>query len=149
MNKKIFALAILLLSSLVLNVYAALVGVYTVRNQGTLSVDLELAVYFDRECTMPCSEFSWGHVEIAVTKYVALYIKNENTVPMTISATWVNWNPANFSDYATFTSTLYSNPELFAGETKEFDMTLLVSSDYAGPDEFTFDVIVQGTEIVP
>lgn len=151
MNKKIAVLSTFLIASLVVNAYGILSGFFTFTNIGSLGTDLKIGVYFDRECTLPISnDFNkdWEHVEIGTMKIAVVYVKNENAIPVTISATWANWYPTNLPDYATFTTDLYGTEELYAGESKEFDMHLTVYGNYTGPSDFTFDVVVQATEIV-
>lgn len=141
----------LLVASLIVNVYAALTGFFTFHNIGSLGTDLKIGVYFDPECEMPISndfEKNWEHVERSVTNYATVYVQNENSVDVIISTSWTNWYPADFPDYANFSATLYSEPTLLAGEIKMLNMHLLIDGTYSGPDDFSFNVVVQGTEIM-
>lgn len=148
-NKIIAVLAAALLASLAVNAYAAMVGIYTFRNRGTLSVDLEIKAYLDADCTILANDVEWGHVELNVEQLKTTWVKNENTVPVTISAIATNWNPSNLSDHIEFRAVPYSTPQLVAGEVKELDLYLTVYSTYTGPDDFTFDIVVQAAEIAP
>lgn len=147
MRKTTAIISAILTISLIFNVYAVLTGTFTIPTTGTLSTDLKLAVYEDRDCTILCETIEWGHVEKNVQQIKAVFVKNENTVPIAISGIAENWNPAEVETYATFEAIPYGDPNLASGEVKELDFHLTVSGDYLGMSDFTFDIVITGTEI--
>lgn len=149
MKKPIAILSAILITSLICTAFAVLTGIYTIPNTGTLRTDLQLAAYEDVDCTIPCTNITWGNIEPNVKNYKTLYVKNLNTVPISISSHTENWNPAELADYVTFSGTLYSSPNLASGESNMFNIQLTINGTYTGEPDFAFDIVITGTEIVP
>lgn len=122
-------------------------GQYRIPSTGTLGTDLKIMVYNDRDCTIPCTTLDWSHIEKNVEQVKCVFVKNENAVPVLISTTTENWNPAELADYVDFSANLYSEPNLASGEVKELDIHLTIFQNCSETiTDLSFDIVVTGTE---
>lgn len=124
-------------------VSAALVTSRTVSSTGSVKA-VGVGVYWDSACTNQTSSFSWGVVAPGSTASVTLYVKNNGTVPVTLTASFGNWNPASAAGYFT-PGWNCTNYVLGTGLVVAAVLTLAVSQSITGVTNFSFDVTLTGT----
>lgn len=105
-----------------------------------------VGVYWDDDCTDNVTSINWGFLELGATSNKTVYIKNEGNLPVVLNMTTDNWNPT--SAYENIT--LSWNREGYVLNTTvpvtQAVLTLSVSPDISGVTNFTFDIIITGTE---
>jgi hypothetical protein len=121
-----------------------LVASRTVSNSGNVKA-VGVGVYWNFACTNETTSINWGSLDPNTTKSYTVYIKNNGTIPVTLSLTKSNWNPASASTYLTLnwncTNYLLGNGGVAAGV-----LTLTVSPSISGIASFSFDITIIGTE---
>ncbi|MCD6431687.1 hypothetical protein J7L33_03160 [Candidatus Bathyarchaeota archaeon] len=105
-----------------------------------------VGVYWDNACTNNVTSIDWGFLEPGATVNKTVYIKNEGNTPMVLNMTTDNWNPASASENIT----LSWNREGYVLNTTapvvQAILTLSVSPNISGVTNFSFDIIITGTE---
>ena len=129
---------------MVVTALGALVATRTISNTGNLKA-IGVGVYWDSSCTNVTSSINWGAVDPGVSKNVTIYIKNEGSVAVKLNMTVSNWNPASASNYMTLNWNR-ENYVLSPGAVVQAVLTLSVSSGTSGFTNFSFDIIIAGTE---
>jgi len=124
-------------------VSAALVTSKTVNSTGSVKA-VGVGVYWDSACTNQTSSFGWGVVAPSSTASVTLYVKNNGTVPVTLTASFGNWNPASAASYLT-PGWNCTNYVLGNGLVVAAVLTLAVSQSITGVTNFSFDITLTGT----
>lgn len=123
---------------------ASLLGAYQrIPNAGNVKA-VGVGVYWDSECTRNVTSIDWGFLEPGGTADVPVYVKNDGNVAAVLSMTKDNWDPAVASGYMSLSWNRESyvlNP----GSVQAV-LTLSVSSEITGVTNFSFDIIITGTE---
>ena len=101
-------------------------------------------VYWDSECTNPCTAINWGDLYPGDVKTQQLYIKNIENTPCTLTLATANWSPWSASIYIAV-SWNYTGQTLNPGEVLPVTFTLEVSQQITGIHEFQFDIIITAT----
>lgn len=105
-----------------------------------------VGVYWDDDCTDNVTSINWGFLEPGATSNKTVYIKNEGNLPVVLNITTDNWSPT----LAYENITLSWNREGYVLNTTvpvtQAVLTLSVSPDISGVTNFTFDIIITGTE---
>jgi len=139
------AVAAIAVMSVVISVLAAaLVTSSTFSNSGTI-VAIGVGVYSDSACTTVLTSINWGNLTLGASASYTIYVKNNGTVPVTLTMTTGNWNPTTASSYITL-SWNRSNYVLTAGSSVQAALTLNVSSSLTGFTNFAFDITITGTQ---
>jgi len=139
----ISAIAVVLCSSEY--IFGLLATTLSINTSGVVtSADLE--AYWDSDCTNTVSSINWGTIYPGESKNVTIYIKNTGNVPLTLSLLTDNWNPSEAESYLTL-SWNYNGEHLQADETLPVTLTLVVSSNTQGITNFSFNIIITGTEV--
>jgi len=126
-------------------IFGLLSTVLPINTSGVItSADLE--AYWDSECTNAVSSINWGTIYPGGSKNVTIYLKNTGNVPLNLSLSTDNWNPSNAGTYLTLTWD-YSGEQLQPGGVVQVTLTLTVSSNTQGITNFSFDVVITGTEV--
>lgn len=125
-------------------VSAALVTSRTITSTGSIK-SVGVSVYWDSACTNQTSSFSWGVLAPGSTASIKLYVKNSGTIPVTLSASFGNWNPASAASYMT-PGCNCTNYALGTGSVAAAVLTLTVSQSITGVTNFSFDITLTGTE---
>jgi hypothetical protein len=115
----------------------------TLPSSGTVRA-INVEVYWDSECTLEVNSIDWGAPEPGQAVDRIVYVKNTGNLPLNLSISTSNWYPSNLDTYLNF----YWNREgrvLAAGEVTRSRLTIEVSSSIAGINDFSFDIIIQGT----
>ena len=129
---------------MIVTAVGALVATRTISNVGSVKA-MGVGVYWDSSCTNPVSSINWGELQPGIVKNVTIYVKNEGNVKMKLSMTASNWSPAQASSYITL-SWNRENYVLNPGSAISAVLTLSVSPSISGITNFSFDVIISGTE---
>ena len=129
---------------LMVSALGALVAIRTVSNSGSVTA-VGVGLYSDIGCTTALSAISWGTLNPGNVKTYTIYVRNEGTVPVTLSMTTGGWNPTSASSYITLTW----NQEKYvlpATQVVQAVLTLTVSSSVSGVTSFSFDITITGTQ---
>ena len=129
---------------LMVSALGALVAIRTVSNSGSVTA-VGVGLYSDIGCTTALSAISWGTLNPGNVKTYTVYVRNEGTVPVTLSMTTGGWNPTSASSYITLTW----NQEKYvlpATQVVQAVLTLTVSSSVSGVTSFSFDITITGTQ---
>jgi hypothetical protein len=118
----------------------ALMASWLVRNVGVVKA-VGVAVYWDADCTRPCSEINWGNLTLGETKNVTVYVRNEGNVPISLNMHTENWSPPTAAEHLTLTWN-YSGEVLQPKQTVSLCFTLSVDSQAFGFSSFSFEIWV-------
>jgi len=104
-----------------------------------------VGVYWDSNCSNIVSSIDWGALYPGSAKNVKVYIRNEITEPMYLILSTTNWNPSKASQYLNFE---WNNlgQQMNPGEKLQITLTLSVSSHIEGISNFSFDILVNGSD---
>jgi len=117
---------------------------FEVTNTGYVKA-IGVEVYFDEECTSEASSIDWGYLSPGERKTIIVYVRNNGTVPMILSHTVQNWNPADAQNYITF-SWDGEGKIVDAGEVIAVNLSLNVAENITGIESFSFELVIIGTE---
>jgi len=148
MNLKIPKIVILpiTLAALLLTVatLGALSDSQNLNYNGTIAT-VNVDIYSDEDCTQPCTTVNVGTLNPGSTFTQTIYIKNEGTIPVTLSMNTNNWNPTFADDYLTL-SWNRENHILEAETSCEATLTLTVATNADTLTSFSFTVTITGTQ---
>ena len=130
--------------------------ILTVTTTGLLSVNqtvpssgivttVNVGVYQEQACTHNLTSIDWGTLPPGGSATRIIYIRNIGTEPITITMTHANWSP----DEADGPITLDWSPDdttLNADQVTIATLTLNISEGISGIDEFSFNIVITGTE---
>lgn len=103
-----------------------------------------VGVYWDSSLTIPVVSVSWGVLEPGQTENRSVYVANESNVPIVLSLTTDNWNPANASTFMTLTWN-YEGASIPVSSYEYVTLSLHVNPAIAGITTFTFDITITGS----
>jgi hypothetical protein len=140
-------LAIALTAIVISALAAGLLSTYQrIPNDGNVTA-IGVGVYWDSACTNNVTTMSWGLLQAGEVYSQTVYIQNKGSTSLTLNMTTSNWNPASASNFITLTW----NREGYVLNTTvpviQTLLTLSVSSNISGIQEFTFDITITGIEI--
>jgi hypothetical protein len=121
----------------------ALVSSQTIPSGGTITA-VNVGVYSNSACTSNCTSIDWGTLSPGGSTTKTIYVKNTGTIPVTLSMTPANWSPSNANNYLTVTWNR-ANYALAAGASVSAILTLTASSSAGSLTNFSFDVVITGT----
>ena len=111
---------------------------------GTITT-VNVEAYTDSACTIPCTALSVGNVVPGSTATQTIYIKNNGTVPVTLTMTVSNWNPTTASSYLGL-SWNRQNHALSAGNSVQATLTLTATASTGSLTDFSCTVTITGTQ---
>jgi len=126
-------------------IFGLLTAVLPIATTGVVT-SAGLKAYWDSGCTNEVTSISWGSMYAGNSKNVTIYLKNTGNVPMTLSLTTDNWNPSSAETYFTLIWD-YSGGQIQPNEVLQITLTLTVSRNVQGVTDFSFNVIITGTEV--
>jgi hypothetical protein len=138
------AIAVIAVLGVVMSTLGALTASRTFSNSGSISA-IGVGVYSDSGCTTVLSSISWGTINPGASATYTVYVKNNGTIPVTLTMTTGTWNPATASSYITLSWNI-QNYVLPAGSSVQALLTLNVSPSTNGFTSFTFDITITGTQ---
>ena len=122
-----------------------LMSYQTMPSKGTITT-VNIGCYLDRDCTQNATSIDWGFLIPGDNATKILYIKNTGTVPVTLTMTTNSWQPTNASALIALSWNL-ENASLNATQSTEAVLTLAVSPDAGNLGDFSFNIIITGTEL--
>ncbi|MBN2335351.1 hypothetical protein JXL21_07290 [Candidatus Bathyarchaeota archaeon] len=145
-SKKILTFGVIIASlfaGMGMGVFGVLTASKTLSSSGSI-MGINVGVYSDLACTTPISSLDWGTPDPGDTVIRTIYVKNEGNAEMTLSMSANTWVPSGVDAYLTVSwdqeSTVLSEDEV-VGAT----VTLEVSSGITGVNDFSFQIVVEGT----
>jgi len=118
----------------------------TVPSKGTVLSTVKVGVYSDAACTQNCTAIDWGALNPGSSTTKAVYVKNNGTLPITLSMSADGWNPTEASNEMTL-SWDKSGATLNASQWVAANLTLTVSpSINSSITNFSFNITIMGTE---
>ena len=117
----------------------------TISSVGTFKA-IGIGAYWDTELTLSVDLLDWGVLTPGIQKSFTFYIANEGNLPLTLSISTSNWNPQISSDYLIVTWS-YLGQTISPGKTIPVTLTLTVSGNINGFNNFSFDIAIAGTSI--
>jgi hypothetical protein len=138
------AIAVIVVMSVVMSALGALAVSRTFSSSGNIAA-IGVGVYPDSGCTTVLSSIDWGTINPGSSATYTIYVKNNGTIPETLTMTTGNWDPATASSYIISTWNR-QNYVLSAGSSVQALVTLNVSSSVNGFTSFTFDITITGTQ---
>lgn len=121
-----------------------LVSRQTIQSAGDVNV-VGVGVFWEETCRSNVSSIDWGSLEVGATKKVSVYISNNGNTPVTLNMTTDDWSPALAPDYIELTWNREGDI-LGSGSVVRTALTLSVSPNVQGFTEFSFDIIITGTD---
>lgn len=115
----------------------------TISSVGTLKT-IGIGVYWNDDLTSRVSTINWGYLMPGGQKSFTVYVHNEGIIPLTLSMSTSNWNPASASSYLTLTWSRIDQ-KINAGTTVAVTLTLAVSESITGISSFNFDITAVGS----
>jgi hypothetical protein len=125
-------------------VFAILPASQKIPNTGKVKA-IGVGVYWDSSCSQKVSLIEWGSLEPGGKKDKNVYIRNEGNVPVVLSMTTDSWTPSSASSYIKL-SWNRGGYVLNSTTLVQADLTLSVLSTISGVGNFTFNIIINGTE---
>jgi len=114
---------------------------------GTVQIQTQTAglhVYTDSSCTVHVSSLPWGNISPGKSGSNIVYIKNEGTVPLTLTLNTTDWSPTNAPDYISLNWN-YNGQPLEPNHVILVRLTLTVSQNINGIENFNFQILINGT----
>jgi hypothetical protein len=147
-TRRLFATLAITVAVLSITATATAVGVLSnsksIQTSGTVKA-VNVAVYWNSACTNTTTTVNWGTLSPATSNTITLYIRNEGNTAVKLNLTTQNWNPTNTPNYMGLTWNR-QDQTLNAGTTTTANLTLTVFSNITGITNFSFDIIIAGTE---
>lgn len=106
---------------------------------------VNVGVYTDGECNNNCTSINWGSLAPGDTITKTVYVKNNGTIPLTLSLTTKSWEPSNAPIYLTV---IWDREGIIleAGNSTVATLTLTASNSAANIKTFSFNIDFTGTE---
>lgn len=146
LNNRGQTLVILLaLLTIILVVWSLRRGGFEVGNVSAVETSSSLGAYWDVGCSERVSSIDWGNMTPSQTKDIVFYIRNEGSTTMFLSGIDKNWNPIVAEGYIRF---VFGSADQIvqASEVKKVTCNLTVSREITNITNFSFDVLLQGTD---
>jgi len=103
-----------------------------------------VGIYKDINFTVAVAQIDWGLVEPGESKNFSAYIVNKSNIPITLSMTTEDWQPANASNSIALTWS-YAGDEIAVDGYRFITFVLDVDQAVSGIDAFSFTIVVVGT----
>jgi hypothetical protein len=126
------------------SIYGLLSAVLPINSTGIVA-SANINVYSDSGGLNEVSLINWGTLNPGGFGVVTIYVKNTGEVPLTLEMTNDNWDPESGETFFTLTWD-YTGGEVQPGGLAPVTLTLTVSGLIQGITNFSFDVVVIGTE---
>lgn len=127
------------------SVLALLQSSRTISSHGTIR-GVNVGVYSDSGCTQQLSSLEWGTIDNGSQTVKTVYVKNEGTSSMALSISNGTWVPVDATSYLTLTWNRESYV-LANGTSVGADLTLGVSPTFTNGTDFSFNIVIIGTQV--
>jgi hypothetical protein len=146
-NRKTVLLAafVVAVALMMASVLAVLQSSRTISSHGTIR-GVNVNIYQDSGCSQLLSSLDWGTIDNGSQTVKTVYVKNEGTSNMTLTISNNTWVPVDATSYLA----LSWNREgyvLANGTSVDVDLTLTVSPTFTNGTDFSFDIIITGTQV--
>jgi archaellum component FlaG (FlaF/FlaG flagellin family) len=141
-NKQIVIL--IAVSAIALLVGVMALNTVLLQNVGNVQA-IDIEIYWDSNHTDKVSLVDWGLMEPGTAKNVTFYIMNTGNSDVMLSKDTTNWSSQNASNYITL-SWDYNGQRISPGQVLKTTLTLAMSPDIQGITQFSFDMVVTGSE---
>ena len=139
------ALAVVVLGVIAaLSAYGVLSNSKSLQSYGSVKA-VNVGVYWDNGCTNITSTVDWGMLSPGTSKNVTLYVRNEGNTAVKLSLTTQNWNPLSASNYMRLSWSREAQT-VNLGSVLNATLTFSVFSNVTGITNFSFDIVIAGTE---
>lgn len=139
------ALAVGLVITNVNSIYGLLSTVLPIGTTGRV-VTIDVDVYWESACINKVSSINWGELDPGESQAVTVYVKNTGNVPMTLELSTDEWNPLAAEMYIDLQWD-YSGGQIQPDGVVQVTFTLTVSAIIDGVTDFSFDIVITGTEV--
>jgi hypothetical protein len=137
---------VILVLSILLLLYALhLLPTSSIHNVSALLTDPYVGVFWDRNCTQGVSSIDWGTLAPGMTKTVSVYVQSKSNETCILILIPTGWNPPVAANYLELSQD-YENKKIQPSEVVKVTLSLAVSASVAGVTNFSFNVIVEGSE---
>ena len=116
----------------------------TISSTGAVTA-INVGVYSDSACTNELTTLDWETVSPGSSETITIYLKNTGNARITLSMTTTNWTPVNADGPIELTWNK-ENANLNPNQETAATLTLSVSESIDGITDFSFDVVITGTE---
>jgi len=140
------ALAIGLVITNANSIYGLLSTVLPIGTTGRV-VTIDVDVYWESGCVNKVSSINWGELAPGDSEVVTVYVKNTGNVPMTLEMSTDEWLPLAAQMYIDLQWD-YSGGQIQPDGVVQVTLTLTVSAIIDGIADFSFDIVITGTEVV-
>ena len=113
-------------------------------NSGTVKA-IGIEVYKDADGTIQLTNIDWGIIEPGQNMTYIIYVKNEGNTNVTLSKVESDWTPVEASTYVSLEWD-YNGSIINPKSMIPITLTLRVSIDISGIEQFTFNTTIVGTE---
>ena len=142
----IATVALILLSAFMISqVISAIQLSSTISNVGTLKLSADMGLYWDSGFTNAVTALNWESMLPGTTKSYSIYIRNEGSLPLTLSMSTSNWSPSSASNYLNLNWKYVDGQTIGAGKSGQVTLTLAVSRSVTGISSFNFDLTAEGS----
>jgi len=143
-SRTVFLTAVVVLTAITgIGVSGLLAASITLSSSGSIKA-INVETYSDLACTQPISSIDWGVPEPGDSVSRNIYVKNSGNADMTLALIVNSWVPAGASSYMTV-SWDRQGYVLSADGVVLATITLDVSSSISGIDDFSFQLVIEGT----
>ncbi len=105
--------------------------------------EVTVELYYDSECTNPVSSIDWEMIEPGTSSNFTIYVKNLCETSVVLSLNTQNWDPSEAALYM-FLDWNYTGAVLEPGDSIPIMLTLSVSEEATGINDFSFEIVVTG-----
>lgn len=91
----------------------------------------------------PITSINWGTINLGTSANQNIIVKNNGTIPITLSMITQNWNPTNASTFLTL-SWNYAGQTIDPEQTLPLTLNLAVAPETSGIYDFSFDIVFTG-----
>ena len=146
MNRRFLSfLIVIVLGSIMITSYELLSFLDPIRKASAVE-SFYVGVYWDSDCLNEVSSIDWGELTPGLAREVVIFVRNEEAnVPCFLYLWTKDWLPVEGSSYLS----LSWNPirrRIEVGEITSVTLTLRVARDIRGIDDFTFNIVIFGSE---
>lgn len=89
------------------------------------------------------TSIDWGTIDVGTNANHNIYVKNNGTIPITLTMITLNWNPSNASTFLTL-SWNYTGQTIDPDQTLPLTLNLAVAPETSGFIDFSFDILFVG-----
>jgi len=116
----------------------------TIPSYGVIKA-VNLGVYSDVGCQNVITEINWGMLEPNVVINYTCYVKNLSNVPLNVTVTSSNWNPATAPQYIFFSADVSECQNIPVNGVREIVFTLQIAYNVTGITNFSFNINIVGS----